>query len=215
MPNSTPFFKKQILEFIDRNIPKDARVLDVGAGSGIWANCMPEYTNIHAIEIFENYVEQFSLEAVYAKVIVGNVIEQTREFFQEYDLIIMGDVVEHMSHEDALSVISRIPDTTTVMIGVPWGPQGVHNDNIYEIHIQDKLTNLDFLKLYPTYDLFGLHHGYAIYFNRSILTSDEYLYTVDVPEEQREWVIANYPDRKIVNLDDTDHMIDYTLYGYE
>jgi len=206
MPNSTGFFKKQTIEFIKRNFPTDAKILDIGAGSGTWPILMPEYTNFHGIEIFEPYVRDFHLSELYVTITTGNAVEQPAEFFQGYDFIMMGDVIEHMSYEDARTLLDKIPKETTACIGVPWGPQGVHFDNIYEIHIQDKLTNLDFLNLYPDYDVFCLRYDYAVYLNKSTLAADEHLYTID-GEEERQWAEDNYPKRTLIDLtDDPDHM---------
>lgn len=216
MPNSTAIFKKQVIAWINNNFPKDAKILDVGAGSGHWRKFLYNYPDMHAIEIFAPYVEKFHLEDSYVTCTTGNVIEQPAEFFLGYDLIIMGDVVEHMSQEDALSVIDKIEETTTVIIGVPWGPQDMSNGNIYEIHIQDKLTNKGFLENYPTFDLFCLHDNYAIYIDKPSLDPREVIYTYQLPPWDLEEAQAMYPDREFVPIDDEPNKgyVDYSLFPF-
>ena len=117
-----------------------------------------------AIEIFANYIEQFDLNSKYNKVILGDI----REFdFRDYDYIIMGDVLEHLSVKDAQQVIKRIQDLDILcLIAVPYNyEQGTYMDNVHETHLQPDLTPEIFLERYPMMKLLVGDDKYGYYIN--------------------------------------------------
>ena len=84
-------------------------VLDIGAGSGEYADefarisYFPE--RIDAVEAFEPYIPMFDLTEKYDNIFVGDVFD-----FEDfnYDLIILGDIIEHMRREDAINLWEKI-----------------------------------------------------------------------------------------------------------
>lgn len=120
-------------------------VLDVGAGSGTYADMMGHLVNrIDAVEIWQPYVEQFNLSDKYDHIIVGNVLDLTPDYFDPYDLIIFGDVLEHMTKEDSVNLWCGLEITQARygMISVPivHYPQGAEFGNPFEEHVQEHLT---------------------------------------------------------------------------
>jgi SAM-dependent methyltransferase len=130
-----------VRNYICDNFDTSARILDVGAGAGLNLDMLKDrYENIDCIEIFEPYIETYNLRNRYKKVYNQNVVDF--DHFDDYDLIIMGDVLEHLTVEDSIKVLERIDKTKSeVFIQVPYQyVQGIENNNVYEIHIQDDLT---------------------------------------------------------------------------
>ena len=83
------------------------RVLDVGAGEGKWGRILDgKVASVDALEVWTPNVETLRTLPYY-----GNVIQcDAREFHDwgNYDAIILGDVLEHMPHEDAIRFCERI-----------------------------------------------------------------------------------------------------------
>src|SRR4030042_2303887 len=87
------------------------KILDVGAGVGTYAQLIKEVTaeyvnfkpNVSAVEVYEPYIGRFNLNSKYDNVYSGNITdEELLKNLGEYNLIIMGDVVEHISEDDML-----------------------------------------------------------------------------------------------------------------
>lgn len=142
---SYPYGKEEVCAWIRRNFPTDSMILDVGACDGAWRKLLPEYKNMDAVEIFEPYMKNLTdYRIAYNRDI--------RSFgYIWYDLIIFGDVIEHMSVEDAQKVLyyasRRCED---MIVAVPFlYPQDEVDGNIYQAHIQDDLTEEIFSERYP------------------------------------------------------------------
>jgi hypothetical protein len=113
------------------------------------------------IEIHEPYVEMFKLNYFYNKLIVGNILDFN---IDGYELIIMGDILEHINYTEAKSLLEKIQSKgIKMMVAVPYlFEQGEYLNNIYETHLQPDLTEEIFLERYPMLHLiFGDgHYGY-------------------------------------------------------
>lgn len=102
------------------------RILDVGPGHGKAGILLREYIgttargngpieHLAAVEAEPRYVESFPwLEAVYDDVIVDDATHLADEVLEGFDLVVMSDVVEHMTRDDALALIDRIPGRIVV-----------------------------------------------------------------------------------------------------
>lgn len=148
MPESYTNFKKDIREHIINNFGKDSTILDVGPGVGTYATLLSEYNNIDCVEIFQPYIDRYNLSKVYRKTYNANIVDFE---YENYDIIIFGDILEHLSVPDAQKVLkyaySRCKE---IIVSVPYRyRQGIHEDNIYEIHLQDDLTPQLMHQRYP------------------------------------------------------------------
>ena len=125
-------------------------VLDIGAGSGKYAeNLKHKVKKIDAIEVFEHYINKFSLKDKYDNVILCDVRDHN-DF--NYDLVILGDVLEHMKRSEAVDLWSKISSQAKyAFISIPIGecPQdgafydiesGILMSNPYERHVEPNST---------------------------------------------------------------------------
>jgi SAM-dependent methyltransferase len=83
------------------------KVLDVGAGDGKWGKLLADLVPCCvALEIWPDYVKKYHLDNIYDDVILGDVIRF--DMFKQFDVVIFGDVLEHMKRADAMTVTHRI-----------------------------------------------------------------------------------------------------------
>lgn len=142
-------------------------ILDVGAGAGKYGKLLahPSRT-IRAVEIWEPYINRFGLTSVYDEVYQEDVRDRT-DF--KYDLVIFGDVLEHMSKKDALTVWSRVKSQATWgMISLPivHYPQGESEGNPYEEHVQDHVDPDDLRRSFGPFDFEESYNVTGTFFRR-------------------------------------------------
>ena len=128
-----PFSSNSGKQFIASLNLKADKVLDVGAGSGTYRELLNFGTHWTALEIWEPYVHQYKLAQKYDEVILADA--RSFEFANKYDLCILGDVLEHMTEDEAKTVLSRARKACqTVIVSIPLGhyPQGEYEGNPYE-----------------------------------------------------------------------------------
>ena len=144
--------KDFIVKWIKERFPKGATALDVGACDGRWAGMLGDYLRMDAVEIFAPNVEQYRLHEKYNAVFTGDIADFHYDW---YDLIIFGDVVEHMEVDKAQRVLAYARTRCSDMIiAVPYlYPQGAAYGNPWERHIQDDLTREVFDSRYPGFKL--------------------------------------------------------------
>jgi cyclopropane fatty-acyl-phospholipid synthase-like methyltransferase len=124
-------------------------ILDIGAGAGKYGHIAKIYDpgiHVDAVEVWEPYVSQFELELLYTRVSTEDV--RNMDDFK-YDLVIMGDVLEHMTKEDAQALVKRVSkQAKTIIISIPVThcPQGHVHGNPYEEHVKDDWTHTEVMQ---------------------------------------------------------------------
>lgn len=171
MPDSTHIFKQETRDYILSRFPDtEIQILDVGPGKGAYSKLLrPPYQNIDACEIWSSYIQEFELESKYRKIYVSDICDFE---FDYYDLIIIGDVLEHLSIIKAQELLKRIlPKCSELIVAVPYElPQeGPANER----HVQEDLTPQIMLERYPVLKpLFVSYHSstfnYGVYVGKSI-----------------------------------------------
>ena len=156
---SYDYGKREVVEWIRQHFLPDAVILDVGACDGKWRRLLPEYT-MDAVEIFEPYARKLT---GYRNVFITDI---TALNYDWYDLIIFGDIVEHMTPKRAKAMLEYAkPRCADMIIAVPWEyKQGIVDGNKWQAHIQDDLTPELFAKRFPGFQV--LHdpgNGYCYY----------------------------------------------------
>lgn len=115
-------------------------VLDVGAGSGTYHKALTKagYKKyIDAVEIWEPYINKFALKKKYR-----NVYSTDIRMFDKfnYDVVIFGDILEHMTKDQAIEVWNKVAaqaDFALIAIPIIHYHQEEINGNPYERHLKE------------------------------------------------------------------------------
>lgn len=134
-------------------------IIDVGAGSGTYRdyfNSHEYFPKIDAIEVWKPYVEEFQLNKKYNKV-----YEQDVRNFKKYnhDLVIFGDILEHMSEDDAFKVWMKASEGCKYgVISIPIIDYHQHaiNGNPYEEHIKEDWDHKQVMETFPFIEKYWL-----------------------------------------------------------
>lgn len=139
MGTSDPDNKPYTAEVIKSLSPNT--VLDVGAGAGVYLDIirrdLDDNVHVTAIEAWKPYIEEFNLASRY-NVVINEDVRNINSF--DYDLVIFGDVLEHMSEEDALAVWDKVQETAkAAIISIPiiHYHQDAINGNPFEVHVEE------------------------------------------------------------------------------
>lgn len=134
-PTNKPWTQQKIVELNPKTI------LDVGAGQGVYLDLIRDVLGddpiISAVEVWKPYIKKFNLENRYNNVYQIDVRELTNF---DYDLVILGDILEHMKEEDAIDLwqkISKQAKYAIISIPIIHYHQGPINNNPYEVHIEE------------------------------------------------------------------------------
>lgn len=161
MPTSSDIYDNEVISLVKGMQPR--RVLDIGAGCGKWGCLFRDMTVIDAVEVFAPYVQQFMLRWVYDSVFVQDAADADLD---GYDLVIMGDVLEHMTVEAAQLFLKRCEAAhAAVLVLVPFEfEQDACWNNEHERHLQPDLTHELFNERYPGFDTLRKNEQFGLYF---------------------------------------------------
>lgn len=163
MPVSYDMGKPWVSAWIRERFPVGSTILDVGAGAGTWRRLLPEYPDMDAVEIYPpNATALTGYRSVFYRDIYGL-------RYDWYDLVIFGDVIEHMAVERAQEVLRYAArHCKDMVIAVPFlYKQGPVGGNEHERHIQDDLTRELFAERYDGFAvLLDAAEDYCYYHKR-------------------------------------------------
>ena len=116
MPSSVDEGKLEAIELLDKLevLEKTFYVLDVGAGMGTWYNCLSPHlpgAEWDAIEVWPEWIRRYNLTEKYDRVFRQDARTIDTAYLRlgdGYDLVIYGDVLEHMSVAEAQTVVHRL-----------------------------------------------------------------------------------------------------------
>jgi Methyltransferase domain len=154
MPASAEEGRDIMQSWIRAKYPRS--ILDIGAGSGtyakLWQNVAPRPYLI-GVEIWEPYVEGFDLHRLYDQVIIQDVRSWKYKHWPRADVVILGDVLEHMERADAIRVWSLATTVAhkAVYLSIPTVPcpQGEVHGNPHEEHVISDWTHDQVLATFP------------------------------------------------------------------
>lgn len=134
-----------ISSVVKDNFEYGSTILDVGAGWGKYGQLLLGY-KVDACEIWPPYYD--TLRKIYNKVFIKDICDLE---FDYYDVIILSDVLEHIERPRANELINGlVKKCKQLYVCVPYQyPQGAHEGNPYEKHLQDDLTPGIMMSEYP------------------------------------------------------------------
>ncbi len=114
MPSSVDEGKVEAIEMLDRLgiLEKTWTVLDVGAGMGTWFHWLSPHlpgAEWDAIEVWQDWIDRYNILTLYDHVFAEDARTiDTAKLRLSYDLLVFGDVLEHMSIAEAQTVVHRL-----------------------------------------------------------------------------------------------------------
>lgn len=178
MPHSYPLYKDSVRNWFLQNVPLDTTILDIGAGCGTYSDLIRGYGyKMDAVEIWEPYIKQYDLKNKYGWVYEENVLKMPLDVLGAYDFYILGDVLEHLSVEDAQWLLSFLRlKGKKFLIAVPYQmEQGEYEGNTHETHLQPDLTPELMKHRYPDLALLYGNQYYGYYINKKIKHEKAYI----------------------------------------
>lgn len=177
MPFSSNLCKAEIRDWLRELHP--ATILDIGAGSGVYSRLFRPilpWATWSALEIYAPYVDRYDLKQHYEQIIVDDVLD-ARIKPNAFDVVILGDVLEHMAEEDAAAALRRAWSwaSKAVVVSVPLGhcPQGPSEGNEHEAHISE-WDHRQFCMF--AYDALRLRHDSSVVRKNTDYTIGAYLW---------------------------------------
>lgn len=143
-------------------------VLDIGPGAGTYAKLLRPHlpgTEMWGIEVFEPYVERYGLNDLYDRVLVTDARTAP---FPTVDVVILGDVLEHMQLTEAVEVWHRALRAARMAVFASLPiidyPQGALEGNCHETHLVTwdhdmVMATLPGIEEFATYTIVGVYRG--------------------------------------------------------
>ena len=143
MPYSSEEGKSLVKDYFSIHSPKSMTLLDIGPGAGVYADLFDEIGVVgfsQAVEVWAPYIKRFNLDAKYNRVIIADVRYLDWDLIGWNDIVVLGDVLEHLNFEEAKYVMGMaMLHGRWVVASFPIVeyPQGAEEGNPYEEHISD------------------------------------------------------------------------------
>lgn len=149
-----------VRDYVHEHHDPYTRILDVGAGYGKYRVLLRVFPNVDGCEVWLPTIDQERLRELYRDVVVGDVYDVVTndDWDDRYDLVVMGDVLEHLPVDRAQVVVDRVLAVgAKLLVVVPFlYPQGEEHGNVYQRHVQDDLTPELMATRYPMLRLVAL-----------------------------------------------------------
>lgn len=152
--------KPETAQWFKENEKSITRVLDIGAGSGTYIKLIKEEFNICkdtewvGIEAWKPYIDKFNLEGMYDTIINNDIRKVNWESLGKFSVAIAGDILEHMSKDEAIELVENILvycDTLIISIPIIYMPQDEINGNPFEIHIKPDWSHDEVIETWGKY----------------------------------------------------------------
>jgi len=112
MPSSSLLVAPTVLHLINQVHEPGGKILDIGPGHGKYATLIREYIDptaqIMGLEMWDPYIHDFRLTHLYDPVVHGDARIQTAQFYRQFDVVLMADVIEHMTIDEGMALIDKI-----------------------------------------------------------------------------------------------------------
>jgi glycosyltransferase involved in cell wall biosynthesis len=169
-------------------------------------------TEFIGLEIWEPYIEKYSLSSKYHNIIKEDIRDFTPQ--KTYGITLMGDILEHMTKEEAIKVYYKLLESSEyVLISIPinYYPQDEYMGNPYEKHVKDDwshdevLSSFDCIALFYIENEIGVYIGYnpKLHTKWDILNANKTTYAVYGIYKNEE----NFIERFLNSVKDADEIV--------
>ncbi len=138
MAGSINVYNKDVMEHI--RVINPNTVLDIGPGSGKYRDILQTVSpnaQCDAVEATERYIEKFNLNQRYRKVYNKDIVDFIKQnSIDNYDLCILGDVLEHLFLSQVIDVLDTLAYKCKFLM-LMWPsnyPQDTDVDSNYQLH---------------------------------------------------------------------------------
>ena len=158
--------KPQIKEWLKDLKIQHNRVLDIGAGAGtypVFYRDSLKSCKWVGVEIWEDYKVKYELEKQYDTLLIGDARHMK---FNYYDVCFLGDVLEHMTKQEAVSLVEKLKESCNyLIISIPIikYPQDSINGNPYEAHIKDDWSHEEVMETFFSIQKFWTGQTIGVY----------------------------------------------------
>lgn len=144
MPTSDAEGKDWSLSWFKYHLPNT--VTDVGPGEGTYAKLFrPVHEGVWwtAVEVHKPYVAKYKLKSTKTRKMYDEIhvedVRESEDHLLHRDLVILGDVLEHVERDDAVALLERTvaAGAWNILVSVPIvdSPQGEVDGNPHEAHL--------------------------------------------------------------------------------
>ena len=137
--------KTTIVEWVNE-LSDIKNILDIGAGAGTYYNLfvnqyqLLKESNWIAVEAWTPSIAEYGLKQKYQTVLNEDIRSLDWSLIPDLDVVFMGDVLEHMTKEEAIVVVDNVMSKSRygiISIPIKHWPQGAVNRNPFEVHVKD------------------------------------------------------------------------------
>lgn len=158
--NSLPQGKDIIKDWVTSRKDEIQKILDVGAGEGTYYKLLHNIKDFEfcAVEVWKPYIKKYlrtdplTYREIYDIDIRGFLFKS-----KDWDLIIFGDILEHLEMEEAKKVIDRARQRCKyyiISIPVSHCPQKEEHGNPYQKHIEEDYSINKVIELFGPFEEF-------------------------------------------------------------
>lgn len=139
------------------------KILDIGTGQGTYHTLLASHipqAYWTGIEAYAPYIQRFNLRDKYNE--LYNIDARQFQPDTQYDITFCGDVLEHMTKDEAVALVKTLtPHTSHLIISIPIRKWPQHADeNPWQEHIKDDWTRQEVIETFP--DIVIQHIGPSI-----------------------------------------------------
>jgi cyclopropane fatty-acyl-phospholipid synthase-like methyltransferase len=158
--------KSQIKEWLEHLDIQHNKVLDIGAGAGtypiLYRDTLKDCKWV-GVEIWKDYKVKYGLEKHYDTLLIGDARVMQ---FNYYDVCFLGDILEHMTKEEAIALVNKLKDTCRyLIISIPIidYPQDSMHGNPYQAHIKDDWSHKEVMETFTEVKKFWVGQTIGVY----------------------------------------------------
>lgn len=171
MPDSSQFGKLYTSLLVKKlyDLGLVRKIMDVGVGCGTYHDLLsPHLPEAHftGVEAWEPYIGKFDLTNKYDQLVHEDVRKLDFDALGPLDLTIYGDILEHMTKEEAQDVMARtnkICRLILVSIPIIVYPQDEIEGNPFEVHVKEDWSHSEFCSSFPNVLAGFVHDHIGVY----------------------------------------------------